>query len=145
MGTAQVGTQAAEDDMTRHEFDFAPTYRIPALAFGVTPRTAWVEVDGPWQDLRTLVVRFGLWRLCTSLANIAGFEETGPYGYLKTVGPPHLSFTDRGVTFATNGVRGLCVRFHTPVPGIDPTGRILHPGATVTVADPQMLAARLGE
>jgi hypothetical protein len=145
MGTAQVGTEAAEDDMTRHEFDFAAVYRLPALAFGVTPRTAWVEVDDPGLGVRDLVVRFGLWRLRTPLANIAGFEETGPYGYFKTVGPPHLCFTDRGVTFATNGVRGLCVRFHTPVPGIDPTGWIRHPGATVTVADPQALAARLGE
>lgn len=129
--------------MTRHEFGFARAYRLPALLVGVTPRTAWVELDEPGQAEPALTVRFGLWRLRTPIANIADVEETGPYGFLKTAGPPHLSFADRGVTFATNGTRGLCLRFHRPVPGIDPTGRIRHPGATLTLADPALVAAQL--
>ncbi len=48
------------------------------------------------------------------------------------------------MTFATNGDRALCVQFHEPVRGIDPTGRILHPGATITVADPEGLAKAVG-
>lgn len=83
-----------------------------------------------------LRVRFGLWSLSTPLDNVAGVEETGDFAYLKTAGPAHLSLADRGVTFATNGDRAVCVRFHEPVRGIDPTGRIRHPGATLTVADP---------
>jgi hypothetical protein len=48
------------------------------------------------------------------------------------------------VTFATNGDRALCVEFHEPVAGIEPTRTIKHPGATMTVADPEDLARALG-
>jgi hypothetical protein len=65
---------------------------------------------------------------------------TGPYGFVKTAGPAHLSFADRGLTLATNGDRGLCIRFVEPVAGIDPWGRIRHPGVTVTVEHPDDLA-----
>lgn len=116
--------------MTRYEFAFAAAYRAPALLFGVTPRTAWVDLGA-----ESLSVRFGLWTLRTPLANVAGVERTGGFAFLKTAGPPHLSFTDRGITFATNGDDAVCLRFHQPVPGIDPTGRIRHPGATLTVAE----------
>jgi hypothetical protein len=103
---------------------------LPALAFGVTPRTAWVEVDGA-----TLSVRFGPWSLRTPVQNIREAIETTDFAYLKTAGPAHLSFADRGVTFATNGERGLCLQFDDPVPAIDWIGLIRHPGATVTVSD----------
>ena len=124
--------------MARFPFAFAPSYRLPALLFGITPVTTYVEVD----DL-ALRVRFGPWSLRTPRSNVAGVDLTGGYAFVKTAGPPHLSFRDRGVTFATNGDRGVCVRFHERVQGIDPTGRILHPGATMTVADPDGLAALL--
>lgn len=120
------------------EFDFDPLYRAAGLPFGVTPATARVEL----QDGR-LVARFGLWRVSTDVANMEGTEVTGPYGTLKTIGPAHLSVADRGLTFATNPRRGLCIRFREPVPGIEPTGRLRHPGLTVTVADPEGLAAAL--
>lgn len=126
--------------MTPRRFDFAfdPRYRVAGLPFGVLPATTWVEVgDG------RLRARFSWWTLDTSLANVAGVERTGGYAFVKTAGPPHLSFTDRGVTFATNGERGVCVSFHRPVPAIDPTGTIRHPGATFTVADPDGFEAAL--
>ncbi|MGZ4450734.1 MAG: hypothetical protein ACXVW4_13140 [Nocardioides sp.] len=104
----------------------------------MTPWSAWVEVgDG------RLRARFGPWSLDTPLTNVAETTETGGFRFVKTAGPPHLSFTDRGVTFATNGRRALCVRFHSPVRAIDPTGRITHPGATFTVADPPALRRAL--
>ena len=87
---------------------------------------------------------FGLWSLRTPLSNIAGAELSGGFSFLKTAGPAHLSFSDRGVTFATNPDRALCVQFHEPVPAIDPTRMIKHPGATLTVADPEGLARALG-
>ena len=109
-----------------------------ALAFAITPATAWVDVeDGE------LSARFGLWRLSTPVANVAGTEVTGPYGLLRTIGPAHLSLADRGLTFATNSRRGLCIRFREPVPGVVPTARLRHPGLTVTVADVDGLAAAL--
>jgi hypothetical protein len=111
-------------------FRFEPLYRALALPFGVTPGTTGVEVDD-----RRLRVRFGLWRVETDLTNVAGTERSGPYQVPKTIGPPHLSLKDRGMTCATNRRRGLCIRFHEPVSGIDPTGTLRHPGLTVTVAD----------
>ena len=125
--------------MTRFTFAFSRPYRLAALPFGVTPSRAWVEIDDT--DLR---VRFGPWSLRTPLANVAGTSDTGGYAFLKTAGPPHLSFSDRGITFATNAERGVCVRFHEAVAGIEPTGRLRHPGATLTLADPDAFVARLG-
>lgn len=124
----------------RFDFAFATSYRVPALAFGITPATARVVLTD--DELR---VRFGLWRLVTSRRNIVSHEETGDFSWVKTAGPPHLSLTDRGVTFATNGDRALCLTFHEPVRGIDPTGLIRHPGATLTVARPDLLARALDD
>jgi hypothetical protein len=119
-------------------FRFDPAYRVAALPFGVLPATASVAVgDGE------LHARFGPWRVRTPLSNVAGTELSGPYSFVKTAGPAHLSFSDRGVTFATNGDRGLCIRFHEPVRALDPTGRLRHPGLTVTVDDVEGLATAL--
>jgi hypothetical protein len=123
----------------RFEFAFAPAYRLPALAFGIRPASAFVTVTEA--ELR---VQFGPWRLATGLDNIAGTEITGDFAWLKTAGPAHLSFADRGVTFATNGDRALCVQFVRPVPAIDPTQMIKHPAATLTVAQPEALRDLLG-
>ncbi|MBD8870132.1 hypothetical protein [Nocardioides donggukensis] len=124
----------------RFDFRFAPAYRPPALALGITPRTAWVDLDEV--ELR---VRFGLWSMRVPLAHVVGTSLSGGYAFLKTAGPPHLSFTDHGVTFATNGEAGVCVRFSEPVRVLDPTGRLGHPGATLTVREPAELAAALEE
>lgn len=124
------------DETVRHRFAFATSYRMAGLAFGITPRTAWVEI-GP-SGLR---VHYGLWRLATPLDNLAEASITGGFGFFKTVGPPRLSFADRGVSFTTNAQAALCVRFHRPVKGIDPTGTLTHPGATLSVLDPEALLA----
>ncbi len=114
----------------RFPFRFDRRYRVLGLPFGVTAATTAVELDD--DELR---VRFGPWRLRTPVANLADVSTSGGYALLKTAGPPHLSFSDRGISFATNGDRGACVSFHEPVGGIEPTGRLRHPGATLTVAD----------
>ncbi len=137
--SVEVMPPPSATDEIHYPFAFAPSYRLPALLFGVTPRTTGVTL-GPGG----LRVRFGPWLLRTPLANIAGARTTGGFGYLRTAGPAHLSFADRGVTFATNGDAAACVEFHRPVPGIDPTRVITHPGATITVADPDALVAHLG-
>jgi hypothetical protein len=124
--------------MTFH-FAFATAYRLACLPFGVTPGNSRVEVgDG------RLLARFGRWSVETPLDNIVGTAVTGPYGRLRTMGPAHLSLADKGLTFATNGRRGLCIQFRTPVPGLEPTGHLRHPGLTVTVDDPEGLAQALG-
>ena len=114
--------------MAHFTFRFDHRYRLAAAPFGVTPKNSSVEVIGG-----TMTARFGPWRVQTPVANVAGCEETGPFSFLKTAGPAHLSFADRGLTFASNGESGLCIRFVEPVRGIDPLGRIRHPGLTVTV------------
>ncbi|HXT42859.1 MAG TPA: hypothetical protein VN748_01915 [Pseudonocardiaceae bacterium] len=116
-------------------FRFAATYRLPALLFGVTSNTA-----GVWVDEAALRIRFGPWRVQTPLSNVATTLHTGPYSLIKTMGPAHLSFADRGLTCATNSERGLCIRFVRPVPGIEPLGLLRHPAVTVTVADCDGLA-----
>lgn len=122
----------------RLAFGFAAAYRFPALLFGITPRSAAVRVGAD-----TFAVSFGPWHVRTTRDNIVRVEVTGPYGYLKTAGPAHLSLADRGLTLATNGDRGVCVAFHRPVRGIEPLGVLRHPAVTVTVADPDRLVRLL--
>jgi hypothetical protein len=112
---------------TRFPFRFDPTYRRLARLFGVTPERAWVDLGE-----EELEARYGPWRLRTPTSNIAAAELTGPYAFFKTAGPARLGITDRGLTFGSNGDRGVCINFHSPVPGI---GRIRHPELTVTVLD----------
>ena len=129
------------DASTPQRFPFAidPTYGRVGRLFGIHPDTAWAQIDG-----RFLEARLGPWRVRTTLGNIADTSVTGPYALPLTIGPPHLSFTDRGLTFATNGDRGVCLRFHLPVGGLDPFGLIRHPGLTLTVADvPRQSHSRL--
>ena len=114
----------------RFDFAFSPAYRRAALPFGITTANAWVDVDE-----ESLYAHFGIWGLSTSLANISAVEVTGPYAYWKTAGPARLAITDRGVTFATNGDRGVLISFRTPVRGRGPMVALRHPELTVTVAD----------
>ena len=125
---------------TLFSFRFTPGYQLAGLPFGVTPWTARVQLDA-----RVLAIRFGWWRLRTPVTNIVGTVVTGPFGFLRTAGSARLSLADRGLTCATNGERGLCIRFGQPVRGIEPFGLLRHPAVTVTVADPQRLATFLAE
>ena len=122
----------------RFTFRFAGAYRRPARLFGITPESAWVDVG---ED--TLRAHFGPWRVTTPLANISAVAVTGPYALLKTAGPARLAITDRGLTFATNGERGVLISFRSPVRGLDPLGLLRHPELTVTVADVDGLVERL--
>ena len=115
---------------SRFPFRFDPAYARLARPFGVTPDRAWVELrEGQFE------ARFGPWQVHTPLSNIAACEVTGPYSFLKTAGPARLAITDRGLTFASNGDRGVRISFHSPVTGIDRSGRIHHPELPVTVLD----------
>jgi hypothetical protein len=133
------GLGAEEEPVESFDFAFATSYALAGRAFGITPRSTTVEVGPEW-----LYVRYGPWRLVTPRSNIASADVTGGFSWVKTAGPPHLSFSDRGVSMTTNGERALCLRFHEPVPAIDPTATITHPGATLSVADPEALAEALG-
>jgi hypothetical protein len=123
-------------DAHRFNFAFAPRYRALSRPFGIKPENAWVEVSE-----NALAVRFGPWHLSTPLENVSDAAVTGPYAVWKTAGPARLAITDRGLTFATNGVRGVRITFRQPVRGIEPLGVIRHPELTVTVADVEALAS----
>lgn len=119
-------------------FGFHPLFAAAALPLGVRHDTCHVQVadDGLSAD-------FGSWRVRTPLSNIVAASVTGPYSWPKVIGPPHLSLSDRGLTFATNPDEGVCIRFARPVTGIDPWGVVRHPALTVTVAEPAALAELL--
>jgi hypothetical protein len=129
---------ALTDGDTTFPFRFDPRYQRASRVFGVTPERAWVKVAHD-----RLEAHFGRWRVRTPLANVSSVAITGPYRFFKTAGPARLAFTDRGLTFATNGERGVLICFHQPVRGLEPFGLLRHPELTVTVADPDGLAARL--
>jgi|SRR5271157_2077269 len=119
-------------------FAFGPSYRRLAKLFGITPDSARVTVgDG---ELRA---SFGPWRVDTPCSNVEHAEVSGPYRFHTTAGPARLSFADRGLTFASNGRRGVCIVFREPVRGLEPTGLLRHPGLTVTVADCEGLVRAL--
>ena len=119
----------------RFEFRFTTPYRLAGLPFGVISSTCEVRVGGG-----RLLARLGPWHVQTALDNIANVSITGPYTFVKTAGPAHLSLADRGLTFATNGDRGVCLMMGEPIPGIDPFGLLRHPNLTLTVADCDGLA-----
>ncbi len=125
--------------MQRFEFRFTRPYRLAARPFGITPDSAWVQIDG-----LHLLAHFGPWRLHTALTNISRVAITGPYRFYRTGGPARLGVTDGGLTFASNGEQGVLVSFRQRVPAIDPFRLIRHPELTVTVADVQGLVSALG-
>jgi len=121
-------------------FRFDEPFATASRLFGVQPNHAYVDVD----DER-LEIRFGPWLLRTPMSNVERAEVSGPYAWWKVIGPARLSFKDRGVTFATSAGSGVCIRFREPVTAIDPNGLIRHPGATVTVADPDDLVRAINQ
>lgn len=125
-------------DPLEFPFSFHPAFRLPALVFGVTDRTAGVTVEQ-----NRLTARFGPWALTTSLSNIASVRVTGGFAWPKVIGPAHLSLADGGLTFATNPHRAVCITLHHPVRGLDPLGLVRHRSLTVTVADTAALAELL--
>jgi hypothetical protein len=121
----------------RFSFAFEPRFEPLLFAIGVTPRTAWVDVDDERID-----ARFGPWTCTTPRSNVREVCLTGPYRWYTAIGA-RLSLADRGLTFGTTPRGGVCMLFREPVTGLDPFGAWRHPGLTVTVADAEGLAACL--
>ncbi|SFQ63984.1 hypothetical protein SAMN05421810_11197 [Amycolatopsis arida] len=119
-------------------FAFDPRFASVLRLAGVRPDNCYVAVEGA-----ELVARFGRWLVRTPRANVRDARVTGPYSALRAVGV-RLSLADRGLTFGTNADAGVCVEFGEPVRGGDPFGLLRHPALTVTVAEPEALAAQLG-
>jgi len=123
---------------TQFDFAFEARYRWLLAALGVTPSTAHVTLT----DDDRLVARFGPWTCETPLANVVGMCITGPYRGYRAIGA-RGSFADRGLTFGSTTTGGVCLRLREPVAGLEPTGRVRHPGITLTVADRAAFAAAI--
>lgn len=108
---------------------------VPPLLrpLGVRP-----DRDGVHADERRLVATYGRFRVEVPVENIAGAETTGPYRWFRAIGP-RGSLADHGLTFGTTTRGGTLITF------VEPIRRVLglwdHPNMTVTVAEPESLAA----
>ena len=136
-GRKLTSAPALEPVPEHYAFRFEPVMLALAAPLGVLPPTTDVEVGDD------VLIRFGPWKMRFPRADVTGVEETTDYALLRVAGPPHLSLKDRGITFATNRQRGLCIQLARPHKGIEPFGLLRHPGVTVTVEDIDGLAEHL--
>jgi hypothetical protein len=121
-------------------FRFSSAYRWAGRPLGITPQRCEARLSD-----RALTVDFGPWRFQTRVVNITDVTVTGPYWFWRTAGAARLGVTDRGLTFATNGERGVRLSFREKVPCIEPTGLLRHPELTLTVADIDGFTRRIRE
>jgi hypothetical protein len=130
-----VGSGLAE--VEQFEFEFDARFRPLLALIGVTPGTAHVTLTP-----ERLVARFGPWTCATPVDNVREVCRTGPYQWFKAIGA-RGSFVDRGLTFGTTTMGGVCVLLREPVPGLVPVGSLRHPGITLTLAEPERFVASL--
>ena len=122
--------------MQTFEFEFDPKYSWVLLPLGVHRGNSFVAVGD-----EEFHAKFGRWQIRTPLSNIVGFQRSGNYKWFKAIGI-RGSAADHGLTFGSSTRQGVCVRFAEKIPAFIP-GLWAHPGLTVTVADPDGLAAAL--
>ncbi len=140
-GEAVPSAEGATSSSTRRfPFAFAGPTGLACRGFLVTPASASVTVS-----VHELAVRFGPWQVLTPLDNVSSVSASGPYRWPLVAGPPRVSRTDHGITFATNATAGVCLRFHRALAPVLPFPRWCHPGLTVTVADVDGLVALVAE
>lgn len=118
-------------------YDIDPKLAPFWIPFGLRPRHDGVTLT----DDDRFSARFGLIRIETPLANVVDAHVTRGYRWWTAAGV-RLSGSDDGLTFGTNARAGLCVHFSEKVPS--PFRRSGHSALTVTVADLEGLANRLG-
>ena len=115
-------------------FPYAVDWRFALMwmPFLLAPDRDGVRLDG-----EELVATYGLLRLATPVANLAGAHVTRAYRWWTAIGA-RRSFVDDGLTFGTNHDAGVCIHFREPVPS--PLKRSGHSALTVTVRDLDPLA-----
>lgn len=121
--------------MTRtFRFRFDPRYAGALRLAGITPSRAWLRLDE-----EELVARFGIFTLSTPRSNLRAAHVTGPHRALRAIGI-RMSLSDRGLTFGSAIDRTTCIEFHDPI-RLRPIDIVAHPALTVSVDDPEGLAA----
>lgn len=118
-------------------FRFDPLAMPVLVPLGVFPHNSSVTLT----DDDRFVAKFGRWQVDTPLSNIDCVKVTGPYRRYKAIGL-RGSRVDHGITFGTTAAGGVCVTFIEPIPRLI-RGMKAHPGLTVTVVDPDGLAAAI--
>ena len=122
--------------MNRMRFPFrfeSRLWRLGVLPFGVTPGHAHVDLDDAG-----IHARFGPWRMDVPLENVARWAIQGPYRWWRVLGVRQtLGVWD--VSFGSSARDGVYLEFVRPQQWI--AGR--HPALTITVAEPEALAAAL--
>jgi len=93
-------------------------------------------------DTGELIATYGRVNVKTTLDNIDHTLVTGPHRWYTAVGL-RLSFTDDGLTFGTNHLKGLSIAFVHKIPKV--IGFRDHSMLWVSVADPEGLAAVIGK
>lgn len=122
--------------MQRFPFRIDPRFATPLRAFGVRDDTAEVVLD----DVG-ITATFGWFRSRARWEDVQDACVMGPFRWYRAIGP-RLSLADKGVTFGSHTEGGTCIRFHRPVAALFGRRR-MHPGLTVTVADPEALRAAI--
>ena len=119
--------------MQTFEFRFDGMWRGPVkLVTGATPANSHVTLgDG------RLVIDFGRFGIDTPIDNVKDVQVTRDYAWYKAIGL-RGSMVDKGATYGSSTVGGVCICFHEPVAAGLP---VRSPGLTVTVADIDGLAA----
>jgi hypothetical protein len=130
------GPPELEPATERFVFRFEPLMVPFAALATVVPGRAHLDLDGDAVD-----IRFGIWHMRFPREEVTTVCQTGGFWLPKVAGPPHISFADGGITFATNRQRGTCIALAHPHAGPYPWLR--HPAVTVTVDDPDALEAAL--
>lgn len=115
----------------------AAPWRWLLRLIGVRPGRAQVKLTADGR----LVATFGPMVLETPLANVEGFQLTGPYRWWRAIGP-RGSLADHGFTFGTSAHGGVCLCFADWVPRRWVRGGRVE-SLTVTVDDVDGLAAAL--
>lgn len=100
--------------------------------WGVTPASAYVELDGD------LEARFGALRVRTPVANITSWRIEGPWHWITAIGV-RRSFRGGDITFGGNSTGGVRLDFRERVP----FSVLRVPALYVTVADLEGFAAAL--
>lgn len=136
-GPAVLGPGGSRDPVER--FAFAFTARSVLLRpSGVRPDTCEVLVGAGMLD-----IRFGRWRLCTSLRNVSAVEVGGRRRRPRAMLGVRRSPVELGVVFGSGPAVGACVRLHDPAAAIGPRGAGAFWAVTVTVESPRDLARAL--
>lgn len=124
-------------DLSFFPYRFDRFVAVLLRPIGVDP-----DRDGVHVDADHLRATFGRFAVEVPLSNVAAAEVTGPYLFIKAIGP-RGSLADHGLTFGTSTHGGTLIHFHDPIPRV--VAPWDHPNITLTVTAPAALAQLISQ